>query len=234
MTSKRSTCTERNTWTSLKNIFNFTLFSRIRTTGWNMFNISVEKSSSQFLGPRIGGRSPSSWSLCRCLACRGREELNSLRRRWSQDNGNPSRPRGSHPAARQRQRHGWRLHLNCYLKILIMSPEPTGLGYDGSADIFCLIYKWKLKKLNNLIFLVSVQEQQQQAAIKILILRHTKVHLSLSSARFQNTNVQSGLIFGYLCCSEYIVTFSFTFCGTEQEQNLFVLKKTHRQQNTDF
>lgn len=223
MTSKRSTCTERNTWTSLKNIFNFTLFSRIRTTGWNMFNISVEKSSSQFLGPRIGGRSPSSWFLCRCLACRGREELNSLRRRWSQDNGNPSRPRGSRPAARQRQRHGWRSHLNCYLKILIMSPELTGLGYDGSADIFCLIYKWKLKKLNNLIFLVSVQEQQrQQAAIKILILQHTKVHLSLSSARFQNTNVQSGLIFGYLCCSEYIVTFSFTFCGTEQEQNLFL------------
>lgn len=110
-----------------------------------------------------------------------------------------------------------------------MSPEPTGLGYDGSADIFCLIYKLKLKKLNNLIFLVSVQEQQQQqqAAREILILRHTKVHLSLSSARFQNTNVQSGLIFGYLCCSEYIVTFSFTFCGTEQEQNLFVLKKTH-------
>lgn len=128
------------------------------------------------------------------------------------------------------------LHLNCYLKILIMSPEPTGLGYDGSADIFCLIYKLKLKKLNNLIFLVSVQEQQQQqqAAREILILQHTKVHLSLSSARFQNTNVQSGLIFGYLCCSEYIVTFSFTFCGTEQEQNLFVLKKTHRQQNTDF
>ena len=92
-----------------------TVVSRIRTTRWNMFNNSAEKSSSQFLCPRIGGRSPSSWSLCRCLAGTGRAELNSLRRRWSQDNGNPSRPRGSRPAARQRQTHGWMLHLNCCL-----------------------------------------------------------------------------------------------------------------------